>query len=149
MIHSGVLYHHELPDPMGCAILEELKEHFSPMLVTSFDSDLSDAQRALCQNYPTQEVFDFFTKLYHIDSVVEVYHKDLTDENAFGFTQVNGDQQEIEIHYDLNEKDYIITLMHELVHVVQNENGMDDDEERENEAYSLESILFNQFTAAN
>ena len=28
--------------------------------------------------------------------------------------------------------------MHELVHVVQNENGQFDDEERENEAYSLE-----------
>ena len=39
--------------------------------------------------------------------------------------------------------------MHELVHVVQNENGQFDDEERENEAYSLESVLFNQFTAAN
>ena len=47
------------------------------------------------------------------------------------------------------QEDYIITLMHELVHVVQNESGQFDDEERENEAYSLESILFNQFTAAN
>ena len=71
----------------------------------------------------------------------------MSDDNAFGFTEVNGDEQFIQIHDDLNENDYITTLMHELVHVVQNENGQFDDEERENEAYSLESILFNQFTA--
>ena len=97
----------------------------------------------------TQSVFDFFTTKYKIDSDVEVYHTDLSDDNAFGFTEVNGDEQFIQIHDDLNENDYITTLMHELVHVVQNENGQFDDEERENEAYSLESILFNQFTAAN
>ena len=92
-----------------------------------------------------QDVFDFFNTKYNIDSDVEVFHTDLTDDNAFGFTEVNGDEQFIQIHNDLNEKDYITTLLHELVHVVQNENGMDDDDERENEAYSLESILFNQF----
>ena len=96
-----------------------------------------------------QGVFDFFNTKYSIDSDVEVFHTDLTDDNAFGFTEVNGDEQFIQIHNDLNKKDYITTLLHELVHVVQNENGMDDDEERENEAYSLESILFNQFCAAN
>lgn len=97
----------------------------------------------------TQSVFEFFTTKYEIDSDVEVYHTDLSDDNAFGFTEVNGEEQFIQIHNNLNEKDYITTLMHELVHVVQNENGQFDDEERENEAYSLESVLFNQFTAAN
>ena len=100
-------------------------------------------------SYLAQSVFEFFTTKYEIDSNVEVYHTDLSDDNAFGFTGVNGDEQFIQIHNGLNEKDYITTLMHELVHVVQNENGQYDDEERENEAYSLESILFNQFTAAN
>ena len=99
--------------------------------------------------YPTQEVFDFFTAQYPIESDVEVFHTDLSDDNAFGFTEINGDEQFIQIHDNLNEKDYITTLMHELVHVVQNENGQFNDEERENEAYSLESVLFNQFTAAN
>ena len=97
----------------------------------------------------TFRVYDFFRELYDIKSDIEVFHTDLTDDNAFGFTEVNGDEQFIQIHNDLNEKDYVITLLHELVHVVQNENGQYDDEERENEAYSLESILFNQFTAAN
>lgn len=97
----------------------------------------------------TQNVFEFFTSKYDIDGDVEVYHTDLSDDNAFGFTEVNGDEQFIQIHNELNENDYITTLMHELVHVVQNESGQFDDEERENEAYFLESILFNQFTASN
>jgi Zn-dependent peptidase ImmA (M78 family) len=97
----------------------------------------------------THNVFEFFTTKYDIDSDVEVCHTDLSDDNAFGFTEVNGDEQFIQIHNKLNEKDYITTLMHELVHVVQNENGQFDDEERENEAYSLESILFNQFSTSN
>ena len=96
-----------------------------------------------------QSVFEFFNTKYSVESDVEVFHTDLTEDNAFGFTEVNGDEQFVQIHNDLNEKDYITTLLHELVHVVQNEKGQFDDEERENEAYSLESILFNQFTAAN
>lgn len=96
-----------------------------------------------------QSVFEFFNTKYSVESDVEVFHTDLTEDNAFGFTEINGEEQFIQIHNDLNEKDYITTLLHELVHVVQNENGQFDDEERENEAYSLESVLFNQFTAAN
>jgi len=96
-----------------------------------------------------QSVFEFFNTKYIVESDVEVFHTDLTEDNAFGFTEINGEEQFIQIHNDLNEKDYIITLLHELVHVVQNENGQFNDEERENEAYSLESILFNQFTTAN
>ena len=96
-----------------------------------------------------QSVFEFFNTKYSVESDVEVFHTDLTEDNAFGFTEVNGDEQFVQIHNDLNEKDYITTLLHELVHVVQNENGQYDDEERENEAYSLESVLFNQFTASN
>ena len=94
----------------------------------------------------THRVYEFFTQSYEITSDVEVYHTDLSDDNAFGFTEVNGEEQFIQVHNDLNEKDYITTLFHELVHVVQNENGQYDDEKREQEAYELESILFNQFS---
>ena len=96
----------------------------------------------------TQSVFEFFTTKYEIDSDVEVYHTDLSDDNAFGFTEVNGDEQFVQIHNDLNEKDYITTLLHELVHVVQNENGQFDDEERENEAYTLEQVLYSNYCAS-
>ena len=98
--------------------------------------------------YLTQSVFEFFTPKYEIDSAGEVYHTDLSDDNAFGFTEVNGDEQFVQIHNDLNEKDYITTLLHELVHVVQNENGQFDDEERENEAYTLEQVLYSNYCAS-
>ena len=38
---------------------------------------------------------------------------DLRLDNAFGFTEINGDEQFIQIHNDLNESDYVITLLHE------------------------------------
>ena len=93
----------------------------------------------------TFKVYDFFRELYDVKSDVEVFHTDLTDDNAFGFTEENGDEQFIQIHNDLNEKDYIITLLHELVHVMQNENGITDDKIREDEAYAFEDILYNQY----
>ena len=76
---------------------------------------------------------------------VEVIHTDLTEDNVFGWTLINNDQNEIEIHNDLSDEDYIITLIHELIHVDQNVRGLRDDEERENEAYSLEHTLTKQF----
>ena len=95
----------------------------------------------------THRVYDFFTERYEIESDVEVCHTNLSEDNAFGFTDINGEEQFIQIHNDLNESDYVITLLHELVHVVQNEKGMNDDTEREREAYELEQVLFNQFTS--
>ena len=64
---------------------------------------------------------------------VEVCHTNLRDENALGFTEVNGDEQFIQIHNGLNREEFIVTLLHELVHVVQNEKGMIDESERESE----------------
>ena len=58
---------------------------------------------------------------------------------------INNDQNEIEIHNDLSEKDFITTLIHELIHVDQNVRGLLDDTQREEEAYSLEHTLTNQF----
>ena len=93
----------------------------------------------------TYKVYDFFRELYDVKSDVEVFHTNLKDDNAFGFTEVNGDEQFIQIHNDLNEKDFITTLCHELVHVMQNENGITDDKIREEEAYLFEDILYNQY----
>ena len=93
----------------------------------------------------TFKVYDFFRELYDVKSDVEVFHTDLTDDNAFGFTEENGDEQFIQIHNGLSEKDFTITLLHELVHVMQNENGITDDKIREEEAYMFEDILYNQY----
>jgi hypothetical protein len=54
-------------------------------------------------------VYDFFATLYSEvhNTLIEVYHTDLSDDNAFGFTEVNGDEQLISLHYNLNETDYV------------------------------------------
>ena len=90
----------------------------------------------------TPKVFEFFNERYEIASDVEIYHTDLSDDNAFGFTEVNGKEQFIQIHDDLNEDDYVTTLLHELVHVVQNEQGITADNVREDQAYHMEKVLF-------
>ena len=93
----------------------------------------------------THRVYEFFTDSYEITSDVEVYHTDLSDDNAVGFTEVNGEEQFVQIDKNLTKKDFIITLFHELVHVKQNEMGMNDDEEREQQAYNLELDLYSKF----
>ena len=80
---------------------------------------------------------------------VEVIHTDLTEDNVFGWTLINNDQNEIEIHNDLSERDYVTTLIHELVHVKQNVNGVTDDTIREGEAYELENTLADIYLTGN
>ena len=96
----------------------------------------------------THRVYDFFTEHYDLSADVEVFHTDLRDENAVGFTEVNGEEQFIQICNTLNERGFITTLLHELVHVVQNENGIIDETERELEAYRLEEVLYNKYCAS-
>ena len=96
----------------------------------------------------TQSVYDFFIERYKITSDVEVYHTNLSNKNAVGFTEMNGDEQFIQVHNKLNKEDFIVTLLHELVHVVQNEKGMIDETERESEAYDLEGVLYNNYCAS-
>ena len=93
------------------------------------------------------EVYTFMCGLYpNLKTVdIEVIPTDLTEDNVFGWTLENNDQNEIEIHNNLYEKDFITTLIHELIHVDQNVRGLRDDTQREEEAYSLEHTLTNQF----
>ena len=95
----------------------------------------------------THRVYDFFSEIYEVSADVEVFHTNLRDENALGFTEVNGDEQFIQICNTLNERGFITTLLHELVHVVQNEKGIIDETERESEAYRLEGVLYNKYCA--
>ena len=93
----------------------------------------------------THSVYEFFTDKYEIRSDVEVFHTNLRDENALGFTEVNGEEQFVQVDNNLTKEEFITTLLHELVHVVQNENGIIDETEREEQAYNLEEILYNEF----
>jgi len=96
----------------------------------------------------TSRVFDFFNERYEIASDVEIYHTNLSDENAVGFTEVNGKEQFIQIHNDLNVNDYVTTVLHELVHVIQNEQGITSDKVREDQAYHMEKVLFKEWCAS-
>ena len=96
----------------------------------------------------THRVYDFFSEIYEVSADVEVCHTNLRDEHALGFTEVNGDEQFIQIHNGLNREEFIITLLHELVHVHQNEWGVFDEIEREEEAYRLEGVLYNNYCAS-
>ena len=80
---------------------------------------------------------------------VEVILTDLTEDNVFGWTLINNDQNEIEIHINLSERDYVTTLIHELVHVKQNVQGVTDDTIREGEAYELENTLADIYLTGN
>ena len=95
----------------------------------------------------SNQVYSFMCGLYpDLEEVdIEVIPTDLSEDNVFGWTMETDDQNEIEIHNDLSDKDFITTLIHELIHVDQNVRGLLDDEERENEAYSLEHTLTKQF----
>ena len=93
------------------------------------------------------QIFEFMSGLYpNLEEVdIEVIPTDLSEDCVFGWTVENNNQNEIEIHHRLTNEEYITTLIHELIHVDQNVRGLRDEEERENEAYSLEHTLTKQF----
>ena len=95
----------------------------------------------------SNQVYQFMIGLYpNLEEVdIEVIPTDLSEDNVFGWTMENNDQNEIQIHHRLTNDEYITTLIHELIHVDQNVRGLRDDTQREEEAYSLEHTLTNQF----
>ena len=95
----------------------------------------------------SNQVYSFMSKLYpNLDKVdIEVIPTDLSEDNVFGWTLENNNQNEIEIHNNLSQRDYITTLIHELIHVDQNVRGLLDDTEREKEAYDNEERLTKLF----
>ena len=96
----------------------------------------------------THRVYEFFTSRYEIASDVEVFHTNLRDENALGFTEVNGEEQFVQVCNTLDQKEFVTTLLHEFVHVMQNEQGLINETEREQQAYDLEGVLYNNYCAS-
>ena len=95
----------------------------------------------------SNQVYQFMIGLYpNLEEVdIEVIPTDLSEDNVFGWTMENNDQNEIEIHHLLTNEEYITTLIHELIHVDQNIRGLLNDTERETEAYKLEGMLTEKF----
>jgi len=51
----------------------------------------------------------------------------------------------LHIDANLDEEEYIKTILHELVHCVQDIEGLSDNNARENQAYKLEQLYYDQF----
>ena len=94
-----------------------------------------------------RKVYEFFESKYTFMAyyVVEIYHCDLTDDNVKGWQEKNDDEFLLHIDANLDEDEYIKTIFHELVHCVQDINGLNDNEMRECEAYKLEELFYDNF----
>ena len=95
-----------------------------------------------------QKVYNYFeTKCYPTiaNYLVELYHTDLSDDNVKGWQEQNDDEFLIHIDTNLSKDEYIKTIFHELVHCIQDINGVNDNEIRESEAYKLEEVYYGGF----
>jgi len=97
-----------------------------------------------------QQVYHFMVEREPLlkDVPVIVHHRRLTAEGVTGWQFKDAGEFMIEIHRDLPRKDYIKTLIHELVHVRQDLTNMNNEWWRETEAYALEFIYYHEFTHA-
>ena len=78
-------------------------------------------------------------------NISPLFKVDLSEDNAFGFCQFDGEEFLVHIHNDLVPTEYFKTLAHELIHVRQTLEGLHDNEMREQEAYIWEDILSKDF----
>ena len=82
-------------------------------------------------------------------AAITVHHRRLTSEGVVGWQQQEDAHDFlIDIDRDLPRADYILTLIHELIHCRQTLEGLMDDAQREEEAYSLETVYASRFAAA-
>jgi len=82
-------------------------------------------------------------------ATVTVHHRRLGAEGVVGWQQQESDLEFlVEVERDLPRADYILTLIHELIHCRQSLAGITDDAEREAEAYGLETVYAARFAAA-
>ena len=97
-------------------------------------------------------VYEFMCNKFPLlrNAEVEVNQVDLTNEFGTGFCQVDEDGEFlIHVHNDLSFEEYVITLIHELVHVKQTLQGLKDHEMRESEAYFWERLLSREYMTSS
>ena len=94
-----------------------------------------------------RKVYQFFESKYTFMEyyVVEIYHCDLTDDNVKGWQEKSDEEFLLHIEATLDEDEYIKTIFHELVHCIQDINGLSDNNSRECEAYKLEELFYDNF----
>ena len=81
-------------------------------------------------------------------AAITVHHKRLTSEGVVGWQQQEDDLEFlVEVDRDLPRLEYVVTLIHELIHCRQTLEGNLNDAKREAEAYRLEFIYADRFAA--
>ena len=80
-------------------------------------------------------------------ATVTVHHRRLTSEGVVGWQQEDGHEFLVEVERDLPRSEYVVTLIHELIHCRQTLEGNLEEEAREEEAYRLEQIYADRFAA--
>ena len=82
-------------------------------------------------------------------NTIEVHRTDLSEDGVFGWCEMQEELMYreffIQIHNELSDEDYVITLIHELIHVKQTIDGLLDDDRREEEASIWEKILSKEY----
>jgi len=82
-------------------------------------------------------------------ATITIHHRRLTADGVEGWQQQEDAHDFlVEVERDLPRADYILTLIHELIHCRQTLAGITDDATREQEAYSLETVYADRFSAA-
>ena len=81
-------------------------------------------------------------------ATVTVHHRRLTSDGVVGWQQQESTHDFlVEVERTLPRAEYILTLIHELIHCRQTLEGNHDDDAREEEAYRLEEIYAQRFAA--
>ena len=93
-----------------------------------------------------EDIVDFCKKELNIpqEILVSVEVEDISEDNVKGWTtdSAEDDEYDIEIDTRLSFKETILTVCHEMVHVLQLHEHRELDE---NEAYEKESILYKNY----
>tara|TARA_B100001079_G_scaffold67855_1_gene57900 strand:- start:206 stop:526 length:321 start_codon:yes stop_codon:yes gene_type:complete len=93
-----------------------------------------------------EDIVDFCKKELSIpqDVLVSVEREDISEDNVKGWTtdSAEDDEYDIEIDTRLGFKETILTVCHEMVHVLQLHENRELDE---NEAYEKEELLYRKY----
>ena len=93
-----------------------------------------------------EDIVDFCKKELSIpqDVLISVEREDISEDNVKGWTtdSAEDDEYDIEIDTRLGFKETIITVCHEMVHVLQLHENRELDE---NEAYEKEELLYRKY----
>ena len=93
-----------------------------------------------------EDIVDFCKKELSIpqDILVSVEREDISEDNVKGWTtdSAEDDEYDIEIDARLGFKETILTVCHEMVHVLQSHENRELDE---NEAYEKEELLYTKY----